>query len=1528
MIKPTDDTNPALRAGHEPAQDSVAVDLPADVIAVGRPRLADLTTVRVEYQGPAHDSQWWTAVWAGFLARYSLARTVVLAGDGGWHVIGVEPGITVGELLARCGALSPAALSSRTPVPDHGPGVIASIAAPRGGFGGARDIGVDVDGDAVVLVADSRRWRPGTVQRLARQLGHFAGQADRDEALPVTALDLLTDGDRRLVLADWNATDAAWPEGGYLDLIGEQVRVRPDACAIASGASTITFAEFGRLTNQIAHRLRRAGVADGDFVGLFCPRGSDYVTGAIGIMKAGAAIVALDPVNPDPRIAFMLADCSPKAVLTTGSLRDRLPGSATTIDIGDVLNEPADPVISQIGPDGISHLIYTSGSTGEPKAVLERRAAIDNLVHWTRRAYDARPGDRASWLSTPGFAVQIMEWMPYLALGVTVCIPELTEAQSPELIRDWLVKERVTHTMLVAALAEPAWSLRWPEDSALRIMVTTAERVHSWPPEGTPFRVVMTYGTTETTNALTCLDLGAGIDFTTEATPADVRASRQVPVGRPIANVRAFIVDERDRPVPPGVVGRLLISGAGLSAGYYRRADLTAAKFCPNPIAGQDGLVYATGDLARYRGDGAIELLGRDDAQVKIRGFRVELGEVEAAVAANPAVREAVVVAHRPSPRDVWLVAYVTTRDPGQDPSALRAELSAVLPYYMVPGVVVRLEKIPRLANGKADLRALPDPAGALRESQRAEFAVANTEIEVMMARLWSELFPGAVIGVHDNFFDLGGHSLLAFRLLAGVQQECGVDLGMTDLYEHPTAQELSELVMARHSGSGGFADLPAIEPDPSARFEPFPLTIGQQSQWIGRGNLVEWGGVGCHGYFEWESEDLDIGRFARAWRALVERHDALRTRFLRNGTQQVMTEVPAIGIPVADLRSASAETVARRLLEIRGELAHTVMAADAWPLFDIRLSLLPSLQGRRVRIHLALDFLVADAWSYYQVLVPDLCALYDSPDEELEPLDLTFRDYALAVTRRLPDSELYHRSRRYWMDRLPSLPSAPRLPERPAAQASLEVRFDRCSDLVSAADWGRFTALATRSGVTPSAALAAAYAEILRSWSREPSFCLNFPLFNRLPLHPQVPRLIGHTTTTLLLAVDGSGVTFADRAQALQKQLWTDLEHRHFSGVEVLRELTRLRGTLVPAMPVIMTSRVSYPAAEEQTPIGAAVYAISQTPQVTLDFQVSEAAGGLRYNWDFLPAVFPDGLIGEMFAAFRDLLARLTTAEGWATTRFGYGLYGGLSCTAKWLCDQVDASDTHAVQAWERYWNSVRSTGRGGDVLWDADSAAELRWCLEQAKRFMNPALPVVDLGCGNGRYSRALARHFSRVIGVDVSASAIEHARAESAGTANLSFAVLDGSSPEALAAAGAELGPVNVFVRAVLHVLDDAGRGGVASAISALVRDQGAVLIMEPDYARHSFGYVGCAHGRGRASELVRPLEAAGVSDSTRFATQELARYFPSSIWERLTSEAITMHVADPESDQAILEIPGFYAAIARHGTKRARLPAAGC
>ncbi|MFE9017891.1 amino acid adenylation domain-containing protein [Streptomyces sp. NPDC007808] len=1309
-------------------------------------------------------------------------------------------------------------------------------------------------------------------------------------------------------LVDFNRTDTDFPATGYAGLLAEQAARTPGAPALVQGERSWTYAELEAVTNRLAHALIAEGAAPGERIGLCYPRGAEYVIGSLAVLKTGAAIVALDPVNPDERLAAMIADAGPLLVLTAPATVPRLPEGVACADAataGD--GRPDTPTGVPTGPDTVSHLIYTSGSTGTPKAVLERHGALTNLVHWTGRAYGVRPGDRASWMSTPGFAVQIMEWLPYLPLGAAIHIPEAGRAQTPEQIRDWLSEQRITHTMLVAALAEPVWALDWPQDTALRILVTTAERVHSWPPVDTPFRVVMTYGTTETTNVLTCLDLGAGVDFTSQATPAEVRAERQVPVGVPIANMRVHLLDGEDRPVPHGEVGRLHVSGAGVAAGYHGRPELTAAKFRSGVVEGDPyPVLYDTGDLARRREDGALELLGRSDAQVKIRGFRVELGEVETHVARVDTVAEAVVVTQERGPNDKRLVAYVSADgDASADPGAIRAAVARTLPYYMVPGTVVVLPALPRLPNGKVDRQSLPEPPEP-REGVSAGYEPPRNEVEDGLVRLWGEAFRTETVGIHDNFFDLGGHSLLAFQLIDEIRRRYGVELSLSDLSSCPTVAELGTLIVTeRTGGRGEFGGLAAIVPDPAARFEPFPLTESQQALWIGRGGLVDLGNVGCHGYFEWESEQLDVERFEAAWRRLVERHDALRTRILPDGTQQVYEEIPAYDIPVTDLGGLDAARRQAELDALREQLSHQVLDADGWPLFDVRISL---LGGGRARIHLCLDFLVADAWSYFQVLVPDLVTYYADPDAELPPLELSFRDYVLAVGSSLRDSELYRRSEWYWRDRLATLPPAPALPERPDDAPALPVRFERLSHVVPAELWDRIQERAGERKVTPSGVLAAAYAEILGRASGQSRFTINFPLFNRLPLHPQVNALLADTTTTLLLAVEQRETTFAGRAQAVQRRLWADLEHRYFSGVQVLRELTKMRGTLAPAMPVVMTSLAGHPPQYEETELGVPVYGISQTPQVSLDFQVFEKAGGLTFNWDHLPAVYPDGLVRSMFEDFVALLEALGEEETWE--RFSPPP-GDQEEEAAAPVEERDTGD-----AWERYWAGVRRTGRGGDVIWDAASGEEFQWLLGQARRHFRDDLPVIDLGCGNGRYSRELAPHYPRVVGVDVSVSAIEHAEREARaeGVANVEYHAVDMTDAEQAGVLGE--GPYNIFVRGVFHVLDGAARARLAAVAGRLLGPDGVLIVHEPDYSGNSFGYLGFVGGkRGRAEDLVAPLEAAGVRHSHRFTRPELSAAFPADDWEVLQDQPIQLHAIDPQSDAEALLLPGYYAVLRR-------------
>ncbi|HEX6526496.1 MAG TPA: non-ribosomal peptide synthetase [Streptosporangiaceae bacterium] len=812
------------------AIEDVGVDLPVDMPAgpVGpAPRRPSYIAVEVPYRGGnQRPSHWWAALFIAFLHRCTAAERIHLAGaataDGGvvLHSFNVAGSDTIGALTARVdaslqksdGTTFLVESSQATTGADWSPRVLAGLPAARPAGDGGADIRLALPDDQVILQASGAMWTRQSVQRMAEHIATMASSANDDT--PIAELAMLTPAERARMLVDWNNTAMDWPRTDYIELLRTHVRSKPQAPAVVQAGRTVTFAGLEADSNRIARKLASLGARRGERVGLLCPRSAEYIVAVIGILKTGAAVVPLDPVNPDHRLTHMIADSAPLAVLTTGALRDRVAGQEPrlVIDGDDFAGEPAEPVAVELPGDTISHLIYTSGSTGEPKAVLERHAAIVNLAHWIERAYEIRPGDRASWVSTPGFALQIMEWMPYLALGVPIHVGDAaTVNDAPERLRDWLVAEGITHTMLVAALAERVWAVDWPAGAPLRIMCTTAERVHSWPPADRPFRVVMTYGATETTNVTSCLDIGAGFDLTTAATPRELRAVRPVPVGRPIANVRVYLLDTAGEPVPVGVVGRVHVAGAGLAAGYHQRPELTASKFAVSALPEDLGTVwYDTGDLARFRADGALELLGRSDSQVKVRGFRVEIGEVESTVCAAPGVDEGVVVTQEPFPGDVRLVAYVAGRRTPA-PAAVRSYVAERLPHYMVPGVVVALEKLPRLPNGKVDRRSLPAPDQSIRDGLSTAFVAAQDPVEKEIARVWSELLRAGDVGSLDNFFELGGHSVLAVRMLRTISAAFEVELRLPDLCEHPTVASLAHLVATTRTATAadGQADRP-----------------------------------------------------------------------------------------------------------------------------------------------------------------------------------------------------------------------------------------------------------------------------------------------------------------------------------------------------------------------------------------------------------------------------------------------------------------------------------------------------------------------------------------------------------------------------------------------------------------------------------------------------------------------------------------------------------------------------------------------
>ncbi len=493
---------------------------------------------------------------------------------------------------------------------------------------------------------------------------------------------------------------------------------------------------------------------------------------------------------------------------------------------------------------------------------------------------------------------------------------------------------------------------------------------------------------------------------------------------------------------------------------------------------------------------------------------------------------------------------------------------------------------------------------------------------------------------------ELGCDSLTALELKNHFAGALGVTITPLRLLKGPSLGELIDEIAGQVGGgaAGRPADVqapPPIVPDPAHRFDPFPLTDIQQAYWVGRNASMQLGSTGCHVYLESEQVGLDPARLERAWQRVVERHDMLRAVVMPDGRQRVLEHVEPYRMVVRDLRGLDPAAVEAALSGERERMADQLFAPDTWPLFDISLSL---LDGDRLRLHFSLDLLTVDPTTVITTL-GHWGAHYADPELPAVPSELSFRDYVLAVMARRQGDD-YRRSQEYWARRLRSLPGAPELPLAKDPGTVLRPRFATRSAFLEQPLWERIKQRAQREGVTASAVVLSAFAEVLDSWSASPRFTINLTLFSRLPLHPQVHEVVGDFTSTMLLEVRETPGTFLDRVRALHAQLLEDLDHIEVSGVQVMRELARARGEL-SLMSVVFTSMLGHRDIGTVNWLGRQVARATQTPQLILDAQVLEQDGGLVYSWDSVEEVFPEGTVDAMYAAYGAILRRLATDEG-----------------------------------------------------------------------------------------------------------------------------------------------------------------------------------------------------------------------------------------------------------------------------------------
>jgi amino acid adenylation domain-containing protein/FkbH-like protein/thioester reductase-like protein len=640
-------------------------------------------------------------------------------------------------------------------------------------------------------------FEPATIERWVECFKSVLEAMVRLPEQAVSRLPLLTDEARAQVVDLFNDTGAAFPADTLLHrAIEAQVDRTPDAPAVVFEDQMLTYRELDARANRLARYLHGRGVGPDQLVGICVERSLEMVVGLLGILKAGAAYVPLDPNYPSERLAHMVDDAGPSVLLTQERLKDRLPESRAEVIALDsdwhlMASYPAGrlaPSEVPLHPRQLAYVIYTSGSTGKPKGAMNEHRAVMNRLHWMQSQYQLGPGEVVLQKTPFSFDVSVWEFFWTLMTGARLVVARPQGHQDPAYLRSVIEQAGVTTLHFVPSMLQifldevqpgQCMQLRHVVCSGEELPAALQRRLFERLPH---VQLSNLYGPTE-----------AAVDVTSwECRPDD--PGQRVPIGRPIANVRMYVLDRHLQPVPRGVVGEVYIGGVNVGRGYWNRAQLTAERFLPDPFSTSGGArLYRTGDLGRWRADGALEYLGRNDFQVKIRGLRIELGEIEAQLNRHPQVKEAVVVAREDGRGDKRLVGYVVPQEGehAEPPSveALRVHLKSVLPEYMVPAAFVMLDSMPLTPNGKLDRRALPDPQMDAYTSRTYE--PPRGPIEEVLAQIWQELLGVERVGRHDNFFELGGHSLLIVQMMDRLRR-VGLEAELRRVYESSSLADLA----------------------------------------------------------------------------------------------------------------------------------------------------------------------------------------------------------------------------------------------------------------------------------------------------------------------------------------------------------------------------------------------------------------------------------------------------------------------------------------------------------------------------------------------------------------------------------------------------------------------------------------------------------------------------------------------------------------------------------------------------------------
>ncbi len=1067
-----------------------------------------------------------------------------------------------------------------------------------------------------------------TIQRMA---GHFAVLLKRivdNPQQPINALPLFTEVERQQ-LQHWNQTQTDYPYNQTLvNLFERQVAKTPNNLALVFESQSLTYQRLNEKANQVAHYLIQTHKIEPDTLICICvERSLEMIIGLLGILKAGGAYVPIDPNYPPERIQFMLEDSGTSVLLTQSFLLDQLPVvelehfcQVICLDEATFSSELTDNPSPQSTPDNLAYVIYTSGSTGRPKGVMIEHQALVNLSLAWAKTFQVQSQSRLLQFGSFSFDLSIAEIATTFVTGACLYLAKKETLLPSQILVDFLAHHKISHSFLSPSALSVLPEATLPDLECLTVggEACPAELVTQWAQSR---RLFNCYGPTEST-------VGAAIAVCKPN-------GKKPPIGQPLSNIRIYILDAHNQPLPPGIAGELCIAGVGLARGYLNRPDLTAQKFIQVDLFGRIERIYQTGDLARWGLDGNLEYLGRIDDQVKLRGFRIELGEIESLLLQHPSVKEAVVILYE-TDNNPRLVAYLTAAEKSVNLGGLLKDyLKIRLPNYMVPSQIMVLDRLPLTPNGKLDRRSLPAPDRATS----TDWEMPVTPTEELLATLWQAILKAQSVGRRDNFFELGGHSLLATQLVARIRDSFGVELPVRKVFEQSV---LSELATVIDKAAWAIA-LPPITPQRSN--DPKTLSFAQSRLWF----LAQLEGTGTSAIYNMSTAlqldgNLKIEALRASFEYLLERHAILRTYFpALEGEPQVVVQDPEDieVLAIADLQELDPQTQAKTVQRLADTHAQEPFDLNTGPLFKAKLL---QLREQKYVLLINMHHIISDGWSmgvFKREWEQAYCAFAQGQAPTWEPLPIQYSDYA-AWQRSWLQGEILASQETYWFQQLGDAPRLLDLPTdypRPAQQSYQGGREEyRLSNELTSL----LKIVSQKHGVSLFMTLLTAFSILLSRYSRQDDLCVGTAIANRT--HSYTEGLIGFFVNTLVLRSKVKPEQgFSDLLQQTRQTCLDAYAHQDIPFEYLVEQLQPERSlSHNPLFQVMMVLQNTGSAGTNANLPGLDIQYLEQSYpfakfDLTLDF--CERGDQLHCMWEYATDLFEAETIRRMAGHFEVLL-------------------------------------------------------------------------------------------------------------------------------------------------------------------------------------------------------------------------------------------------------------------------------------------------